>query len=144
MAARVLIVGGGYVGLTTALGLQRRLAPHEAEITLVNPESFAVYQPFLEGEPMPAVTQRVRRHALALQLLLGDALSGVGLRVIPVLWVREARLGIRRLAGGVRLLSDRRLRVAFRRARAVLPESEVAALIRLAEGRLIPLEGKSA
>jgi NADH dehydrogenase len=47
VAARVLIVGGGYVGLTAALGLQRRLAPHEADITLVNPESFAVYQPFL-------------------------------------------------------------------------------------------------
>src|SRR5205823_11272380 len=45
--ARILIVGGGYVGLYAALGLQRRLRPDEATITLVNPASFALYQPFL-------------------------------------------------------------------------------------------------
>jgi NADH dehydrogenase len=44
---RVLIVGGGYVGVYTALGLQRALRPGEAEVTLVSPESFMVYQPFL-------------------------------------------------------------------------------------------------
>ena len=47
MAARVLIVGGGYVGLYTALRLERRLQPEDAELTLVNPESFMTYQPFL-------------------------------------------------------------------------------------------------
>ncbi len=45
--ARILIIGGGYVGLYTALGLRRRLGPGEAEITLVSPESFMLYQPFL-------------------------------------------------------------------------------------------------
>jgi NADH:ubiquinone reductase (H+-translocating) len=45
--ARILIVGGGYVGLYSALGLERRLRPREASITLVNPESFMLYQPFL-------------------------------------------------------------------------------------------------
>jgi NADH dehydrogenase len=45
--ARILIIGGGYVGLYSALGLQKRLRPDEADITLVNPESFMVYQPFL-------------------------------------------------------------------------------------------------
>ena len=44
---RILIVGGGYVGLYTALGLERRLREGEAHVTLVNPESFMVYQPFL-------------------------------------------------------------------------------------------------
>jgi NADH dehydrogenase len=44
---RILIIGGGYVGLYTALGLQRRLRPGEAAVTLVNPESFMQYQPFL-------------------------------------------------------------------------------------------------
>jgi NADH:quinone reductase (non-electrogenic) len=40
-------VGGGYVGLYTALGLQKLLRPDEAEITLITPESFMTYQPFL-------------------------------------------------------------------------------------------------
>ena len=44
---RILIVGGGYVGLYTALRLQRRLRRGEAEVTLVDPESFMTYQPFL-------------------------------------------------------------------------------------------------
>src|SRR5712691_13257476 len=44
---RILIIGGGYVGLYSALGLQRRLRTGEADVTLVNPESFMVYQPFL-------------------------------------------------------------------------------------------------
>jgi NADH dehydrogenase len=44
---RILILGGGYVGLYSALGLERRLKPHEAEITLVSPESYMTYQPFL-------------------------------------------------------------------------------------------------
>jgi NADH dehydrogenase len=44
---RILIVGGGYIGLYSALGLERRLRPARAELTLVTPESFMVYQPFL-------------------------------------------------------------------------------------------------
>src|SRR5207249_7439266 len=48
-APRILIVGGGYVGLYTALGLQKRLDLRrgEADVTLVNPESYMQYQPFL-------------------------------------------------------------------------------------------------
>ncbi len=45
--ARILIIGGGYVGLYTALGLQRRLRRGEGHVTLVSPESFMLYQPFL-------------------------------------------------------------------------------------------------
>jgi NADH:ubiquinone reductase (H+-translocating) len=44
---RVLVLGGGFVGLYTALGLERRLSRAEVDITLVNPESFMAYQPFL-------------------------------------------------------------------------------------------------
>jgi NADH dehydrogenase len=42
-----LIVGGGYVGMYTALGLQRKLKRGEAEITVVDPQSYMTYQPFL-------------------------------------------------------------------------------------------------
>ncbi|HYI44402.1 MAG TPA: NAD(P)/FAD-dependent oxidoreductase [Actinomycetota bacterium] len=44
-ATKVLIVGGGYVGLYSALALKKRA--REAEITLVSPESNMTYQPFL-------------------------------------------------------------------------------------------------
>lgn len=46
-AHRVLVLGGGFVGLYTCLGLEKRLPREAAEITLVNPESFMAYQPFL-------------------------------------------------------------------------------------------------
>src|SRR5256885_3728761 len=44
---RILIIGGGYVGMYTALRLQRRLRPGEAKITVVDPVSYMTYQPFL-------------------------------------------------------------------------------------------------
>ncbi len=45
--SRILIVGGGYVGMYTALKLQRRLRAGEAVITVVDPLSYMTYQPFL-------------------------------------------------------------------------------------------------
>src|SRR4051812_31994938 len=44
---RILLVGGGYVGMYTALRLQKRLRPGEATITVVDPLSYMTYQPFL-------------------------------------------------------------------------------------------------
>ena len=44
---RVLIVGGGFVGMYAALGLEGPLAARGDEVLLVNPESFMQYQPFL-------------------------------------------------------------------------------------------------
>ena len=47
----ILIVGGGYVGMYTALHLQRRLRRElrrgQVEITVVDPQSYMTYQPFL-------------------------------------------------------------------------------------------------
>lgn len=47
----ILVLGGGYVGMYTALGLQRRLhrrnGPDQARITVVDPRSYMTYQPFL-------------------------------------------------------------------------------------------------
>ncbi|MGH3884850.1 MAG: NAD(P)/FAD-dependent oxidoreductase, partial [Pseudonocardiaceae bacterium] len=45
--SRILIVGGGYVGMYTALGLQSKLHAGEASITVVDPQSQMTYQPFL-------------------------------------------------------------------------------------------------
>jgi NADH:ubiquinone reductase (H+-translocating) len=43
----ILIVGGGYVGMYTALRLQRKLRRTEADITVVDPRNYMQYQPFL-------------------------------------------------------------------------------------------------
>lgn len=46
---QILLIGGGYVGMYTALRLQRtlHLAQGEASITVVDPQSYMTYQPFL-------------------------------------------------------------------------------------------------
>ncbi|HEY6793985.1 MAG TPA: NAD(P)/FAD-dependent oxidoreductase [Kineosporiaceae bacterium] len=44
---RILVLGGGYVGLYTALRLESTLRPGEATITVVEPHSYMTYQPFL-------------------------------------------------------------------------------------------------
>ena len=47
MAARILILGGGFAGLATARKLERLLALGEAEITLVSRENFSLFTPML-------------------------------------------------------------------------------------------------
>ncbi len=44
---RIVVLGGGYVGLYTALRLQQKLRRTEATITVVEPRSYMTYQPFL-------------------------------------------------------------------------------------------------
>lgn len=44
---RILIVGGGYVGMYTALRLRRKLRRGEATVTVVDPSPTMTYQPFL-------------------------------------------------------------------------------------------------
>ncbi len=46
-APHIVIAGGGYVGMYTALGLQRSLRKGEARVTLIDPRSTMTYQPFL-------------------------------------------------------------------------------------------------
>jgi NADH dehydrogenase len=68
---KVLIVGGGYAGTLIARRLQRRLRRRGHELTLVNPENFMQYQPFLPEaaagniEPRHVVVplRQVLRHA---------------------------------------------------------------------------------
>jgi NADH dehydrogenase len=44
---RIVVVGGGYVGMYTALRLQKKLRRGEAEVTVIDPQSHMTYQPFL-------------------------------------------------------------------------------------------------
>ena len=46
-APRVLIVGGGYVGMYAALRMQQKMRTGELQITVVDPNSYMTYQPFL-------------------------------------------------------------------------------------------------
>jgi hypothetical protein len=93
------------------------------------------------GEPLGPLVQRVRRQGIALQLLLADALSELEVRVSPVLWARSARLGLRRAAVGVRLVTTRDLRRRIGRGTALLPATAVRRLVSLAETRMIPVQG---
>ncbi|WP_189060284.1 NAD(P)/FAD-dependent oxidoreductase [Longimycelium tulufanense] len=44
---RILVAGGGYVGMYTALRLQSKLRRREASVTVVDPQPHMTYQPFL-------------------------------------------------------------------------------------------------
>src|ERR671939_974739 len=49
MAWRVVILGGGFGGLTAARPLERLLPSHSAKVTLVNDVNFMLYTPLLPG-----------------------------------------------------------------------------------------------
>ncbi|MER5930381.1 NAD(P)/FAD-dependent oxidoreductase [Streptomyces sp. NPDC002054] len=55
---RILVVGGGYVGMYTALRLQQRLRAGEAEVTVVTPEPYMTYQPFLPEAAAGSISPR--------------------------------------------------------------------------------------
>jgi NADH:quinone reductase (non-electrogenic) len=75
--SRILIVGGGYIGLHTARHLERRLRGGGHMVTLVSPENHMTYQPFLpevaSGLIDPrAVVVPLRRALRRTRLLLGE------------------------------------------------------------------------
>jgi NADH dehydrogenase len=57
-ATRILVLGGGYVGLYTALGLQRKLRGNEASVTVVDTQPHMTYQPFLPEAAAGAIEPR--------------------------------------------------------------------------------------
>jgi NADH:quinone reductase (non-electrogenic) len=65
-APHILIVGGGYVGMYTALRLEKKLGRElrrgEVRITVVDPQSYMTYQPFL---PEAAAGNLSPRHVVA-------------------------------------------------------------------------------
>jgi NADH dehydrogenase len=68
---RILIVGGGYVGMYTALRLQKRLKWSSFRITVIDPRSYMTYQPFL---PEAAAGSLEPRHVVVpLRRVLRDS-----------------------------------------------------------------------
>lgn len=55
---RILVVGGGYVGMYTALRLQSKLKRGEASITVIDPQPHMTYQPFLPEAAAGSVEPR--------------------------------------------------------------------------------------
>ncbi|MBM6621528.1 NAD(P)/FAD-dependent oxidoreductase [Micrococcaceae bacterium RIT802] len=58
---RILVVGGGYVGLYVAMKLQNKVKAHGGIVTVVDPLPYMTYQPFL---PEVAAGQIEARHAV--------------------------------------------------------------------------------
>jgi len=71
---KILIVGGGYAGFYTALKLERKMRPGEAEVVMVDPLPYMTYQPFLPEvaagsiEPRHAVVSH-RRHLKTTEII---------------------------------------------------------------------------
>ncbi|MFC0860764.1 NAD(P)/FAD-dependent oxidoreductase [Sphaerimonospora cavernae] len=77
---RILIVGGGYVGMYTALRLQRRLHRGEAQITVADNDSYMTYQPFLPEAAAGSIEARhvvvpLRRVLRSCEILSGRVTS---------------------------------------------------------------------
>lgn len=80
-APRILVVGGGYVGMYTSLRLLKKLRAGEAVVTVVDPRSYMTYQPFLPEAAAGAVSPR--HVVVPLRRILRDA-EVVNARVIEV------------------------------------------------------------
>ncbi|MFJ7207663.1 NAD(P)/FAD-dependent oxidoreductase [Streptomyces sp. NPDC098789] len=77
---RILVVGGGYVGMYTALRLQRKLRADEAEVTVISPEPYMTYQPFLPEAAAGSISPRhvvvpLRRVLDRCRIVVGEARS---------------------------------------------------------------------
>ncbi|MFJ9076873.1 NAD(P)/FAD-dependent oxidoreductase [Streptomyces sp. NPDC102278] len=75
---RILIIGGGYVGMYTALRLQRKLRSGEAEVTVITPEPYMTYQPFLPEAAAGSISPRhvvvpLRRVLTECRIVIGQA-----------------------------------------------------------------------
>ncbi|MFI9610876.1 NAD(P)/FAD-dependent oxidoreductase [Streptomyces sp. NPDC052023] len=104
--ARILVVGGGYVGMYTALRLQRKLKRElgrgEAEITVVTPDPYMTYQPFLPEAAAGSISPRhvvvpLRRVLPGCRVIVGEVRSiqhAKRLATLATLATEEERTGL--------------------------------------------------
>ncbi|MFE1500612.1 FAD/NAD(P)-binding protein, partial [Streptomyces albidoflavus] len=55
---RILVVGGGYVGLYAARRILKKMRYAEATVTVVDPRSYMTYQPFLPEAAAGSISPR--------------------------------------------------------------------------------------
>lgn len=77
---KILIIGGGYSGFYTAWGLEKRLRPGEAQVTVVEPRPFMTYQPFLPEAAAGSVEPRhvavsIRRNLTRTNVITGHVVQ---------------------------------------------------------------------
>lgn len=75
-APRILVVGGGYVGLYAGIRLLQRLEPGEATVTIVDPRSYMTYQPFLPEAAAGSIQPRHTVVSLRKELRGAELLAG--------------------------------------------------------------------
>ncbi len=92
---RILLVGGGYIGMYTAMRLERLLKGGDHVLTLVNPENFMQYQPFLPEVASGTIDPRAVVVPLRRVLHRTDLVIGEVVRID-----HEVRAAMVRLADG--------------------------------------------
>ena len=78
---RILIVGGGYVGMYTAHRILKKLGKDEALVTVVDPRSYMTYQPFLPEAAAGSIEPRHAVVPLRSELRRCHVLSGAVTRI---------------------------------------------------------------
>jgi NADPH-dependent 2,4-dienoyl-CoA reductase/sulfur reductase-like enzyme len=108
---RVLVVGGGYVGMYAALRLQKKLSPGEATITVVDPQPNMTYQPFLpeaaagaiEARHVVVPLRRVLRRSEVLAATVESVDHGRRVATLHPSEGESVRASLRRAGDGARL-----------------------------------------
>ncbi len=80
MKPKILILGAGFAGIATARGLERALAPDEAEITVIGRDNFTLFTPMLPevfagGIETRHIVTPVRAQLRRAQYMLGDVVE---------------------------------------------------------------------
>lgn len=80
---RILVVGGGFAGVECARRLERKLAPTEAQITLVAPFSYQLYLPLLPHVAAGVLTPQSVAISLRRTLRRTDIIPGGAVGIDP-------------------------------------------------------------